>query len=90
MKYIELLHKIAEIKRLSATAKALAFDLTFLWYESHKQKGWDGYFFATDKQIGEKWSKATYARARKELIDKGVIECKRGRCGKPSKYRYLF
>ncbi len=81
---------------LSKGAKCLLYDLIMVWNDWH-EKGidWDGYFYATDRGegkyvIGERWGTDTYARYRKELIEKGCIEYDRGYGGGASRYKLFL
>lgn len=72
---------------LSKGAKCLLYDLITIWNrwkeDKIKDDNRDGWFHATDcgegrYVIGERWGTDTYARYRKELIEKGCIDYRRG------------
>lgn len=82
--YAEILH---QRKDLTMGAKTMMFDLIMIWNRWREDKikddNWNGWFHATDHGegryvIGERWGTATYARYRKELIEKNCIAYERG------------
>ena len=99
---VDYLNALEARKDLSMGAKAMMFDLIMIWNRWYKRgKDWDGWFCATDHGepdnkyvIGENISNKTYARYRKELIEKNCIEHERGfrlkNGGKASRYRLLI
>lgn len=91
--YAEILH---QRKDLTMGAKAMMFDLIMIWNDQH-EKGidLDGWFTARDRGegeyvIGENISSRTYAKYRKELIEKGCIEYERASGGYASGYKILL
>ncbi len=82
--YAEILH---QRKDLTMGAKAMMFDLIMIWNRWREDKikddNWNGWFHATDHGdgkyvIGENISSRTYAKYRKELIEKNCIAYERG------------
>lgn len=97
---IDYLNTLEARKDLSMGAKAMMFDLIMIWNRWYKKgKDWDGWFNATDHGegryvIGESISNKTYARYRKELIEKNCIAYERGfrlkNGSKTSRYKLLL